>query len=299
MNSIRHCLQVVVQWVEKRGLAVVLIGAFTVGIVSASISADDAAQEIQSTRQSLEKWIEIRRLISEEKKDLALSKEMLNERIQLVRKEIESLRERISNTEDNIAETDQKRAEMIQDNERLKQASRVLAEKLSGFEMRIHALLPKLPNPIRDRIQPLSQRLPKPTDWINDATEEAAGEVADSTSSQMDGGGDVSQLTLSERFQNVVGILNEIDKFNQNLVTASEVHEMPDRSSLEVTAFYVGIGQGYYINPQAAAAGVGTVSGGKWIWMPVPEAATKIEEAVAIFQNEKKASFVRLPVEIK
>ena len=49
---------------------------------------------IDNVLTTLEKWIETRRLISKEKQDWALGKEMLNEQIKLVQREITSLGEK-------------------------------------------------------------------------------------------------------------------------------------------------------------------------------------------------------------
>jgi hypothetical protein len=108
-----------------------------------------------------------------------------------------------------------------------------------------------------------------------------------------------SKLSLGERFQNIIGILNEVTKFNREITVRSEVRTLPDGSSAEVTAMYVGIGQAYYVNAAGDIAGVGTASAEGWIWTPTNEAAAKIMDAIAILNNEKVADFVQLPVTIE
>ncbi|MBZ0255862.1 hypothetical protein K8I31_07350, partial [bacterium] len=62
---------------------VVLVGSFSF-IPNGAISADDNAVKIDSTRAALEQWVETQRVLSKEKSDLALAKEMLQERIALI-----------------------------------------------------------------------------------------------------------------------------------------------------------------------------------------------------------------------
>ncbi|MEA3305567.1 MAG: DUF3450 family protein [Candidatus Omnitrophota bacterium] len=231
------------------------------------------AGNVDSTRAALEKWVETRRIISQEKRDWAFGREMLTERIELVEREIESLKSKIREAEKNITETDKKRAGMVEENEKLKEASTALSSTVMTLEAHTGELLKRLPDPIRERVKPLSQRLP-------DNSDEA-------------------KLSLSERFQNIVGILNEINKFNRDITVTSEVHKLPDGTSAEVTAFYVGIGQAYYASSNGNAAGAGTASADGWIWTPANKAAAEILEAIAILKNEKAASFVQLPVEIQ
>jgi hypothetical protein len=238
------------------------------------LSASGENQEqIATTRTSIQEWVENQRIISQEKRDLKLAKEILNERIDLVQREIESLRGKISVTEESIAEADKKRAEMLEENERLKKTSASLGGVLETLEQRTGDLMKRLPKPIQDHVKLLSQRLPE------DPKE--------------------TKLSVSERFQNVVGILNEVDKFNRDITMNTEVRTLDDGRSVEVTALYIGIAQGYYASADRTIAGVGSVTEQGWAWEEANQSATQIADAIAILKNEKVASFVHLPVEIK
>lgn len=233
----------------------------------------EAPQDVENTRATLEKWVDTRRVISQEQRDWATGREMLNERIALVKREIESARGKVKEAQATITEADTKRAELVDVNEKLKLQSAELAKTVIALEQRTKELLKKLPDPIRDRVKPLSQRLP----------EDAAG----------------SKLSLSVRFQNVVGILNEVNKFNREISVTSEVRALPDGTSAEVTALYVGISQGYYVSGNGRIAGIGQATDEGWVWKSANEAAPQIARAIAILKNESVASFVMLPVEIK
>jgi len=252
-------------------------GVFCSLLYAPGIIAAEAQQaqleKIKNTQTAIEKWVDTERIISKEKKDFTLKKEILNERIELTRREIDSLKNKIAEAEDSIAEADKKRVDMIAENEKLKTATASLQDTLVMLEDRTKQLLGRLPDPIRDRVKPLSQRLPDDPDE--------------------------TQLSISERFQNVVGILNEVDKFNREIVVNSEVRTLQDGSSVQVTALYVGIGQGYYANESGTIAGIGTATPDGWVWKPSNEAAPQIAEAIAIFNNEKVATFVQVPVDIQ
>jgi len=250
------------------GAAAVACGLLSLG----TVSGDQVIGGVDETRAALEQWVETRRLISQEKRDWALGREMLNERIALVKREIASLRTKIDDAESSIAEADKKRVELMDENERLKEASAALDGTVTALEQRTRDLLRRLPDPIRERVKPLSQRLPEDPDD--------------------------TKLSLAERFQNIVGILNEVNKFNREMTVTSEVRTLPDGSSAEVTAMYVGIGQGYYVGANESVAGIGTASDTAWVWRPANEAAPEIARAIAILKSEKVADFVRLPVRI-
>ncbi len=230
-------------------------------------------QNVDGVRAGLEKWVETRKVISQEQRDWKLGQEMLNERVDLVQREVDSLKSKISEAQQSISDADKKRAGLITENDKLKEAAAGLAESMVALEIRTRTLLKNLPDPIRERVKPLSQRLPENT-----------GET---------------KLSFSERFQNIVGILNEINKFNREVTMTSEVRTLPDGSSAEVTALYVGVGQAYYVSGDGKHAGTGTSSTDGWVWTPDNRIAPQVAEAIAILKNEQVAAFVQLPVEIR
>ncbi len=234
--------------------------------------AAEAGNSVDGVRTGLEKWVETRKVISLEERDWKMSRETLGERVDLVQREIDALKAKISESQQSISEADKKRAGLVQENEKLKEASAGLTESLVALEIRTRTLLKNLPDPIRERVKPLSQRLPENT-------------------------GD-TKLSFAERFQNIVGILNEVNKFNREITMTSEVRTLPDGSSAEVTALYAGIGQAYYVSADGKHAGTGTASSEGWVWTPDNRIAPQVTEAIAILKNEQVAAFVHLPVEI-
>jgi hypothetical protein len=105
--------------------------------------------------------------------------------------------------------------------------------------------------------------------------------------------------TVAERYQSVIGILNEVNKFNGEITVRSEMRALPDGTTAEVTAVYLGIGQGFYVTGGGKIAGVGLPTKEGWSWTPANEAALEIAKAVAILKDERVAEFVRLPVRIE
>ncbi len=232
-----------------------------------------SAQTIDDTRKMIEQWVETQRVISKEKHDLKLAKEMLRERIALVQSEIDSLREKIKDTEKTIAEADKKREDLVQENDQLKEVSDMLKEKVSPLEIRTNGLIRRLPDPLQDRVKPLSSRIPSNPEE--------------------------TKLSLSQRFQNVVGVLNELNKSSLEIPVVSEVRDLPNGDSAEVTAIYLGIGHGYYVGKNNTIAGMGTPGEDGWEWKPINDYTGQISEAVSILNNESVASFVQVPVEIQ
>jgi hypothetical protein len=254
-----------------RGRAALVALALAAACWAAPAAAQDGG-DVDSARAALEQWVQARRVLGQERRDWELGRQVLDERIALVQREIDGLRASIGAAQGSIAEADRKRDELLASNARLKASAEGLLATVATLEARAVALLPRLPEPIRERVRPLSQRLPAP--------------------------GAAVEPSLGERFQNVVGVLNEVDKFQREITLTSEVRTLADGSSAEVTAVYVGVGRGFYASANGKAAGVGVSTPDGWAWAPADDAAPAIAQAIAILKNEKPAAFVRLPVQI-
>ncbi|MEO6597146.1 MAG: DUF3450 family protein [Planctomycetota bacterium] len=252
-------------WAPWFGLVLVLAAS----AVPAQVGVQDG---ISTVRSVLEKWVETRGVLSKEAQAWALGKETLATRIEVVEREIQSLRTRKGEAEASVAEADKKRAELLTENEQRQGSAVGLQQRIGELEQRARTALPRLPEPLRERIKPLSQRLPQ------ESTE--------------------TKLSLGERYQNVVGMLNEIQKWNREITVTSEVRALADGSSVEVAVLYVGLGQGYYASANGKVAGTGSATREGWVWKPANELAPAISQTIAIFKNEQVAAFVRLPVQV-
>ena len=235
-------------------------------------SAEDVGARIDSTREILDRWVETRRILSEEIRDWALGKEILESRIDVVKRDLASAKERIAETEKSITDADRKRAELVGQSEKLKSASAELAATAAALETRVKELVRRLPDPIREKIRPLSQRLPE-----------------DSAK---------SELPIAVRFQNLVGIVNEVNKFSREITMTSEIRKLADGSSAEVTVVYIGLAQAYYAGGGGKVAGFGTAGPEGWTWTVANEMAPQVSKLVAILKNESPAEFVPLPLKV-
>lgn len=250
---------------------------WALGILCSGFAVPAVAQtpDLATARAALERWVETRSVIGKEQRDWLLGKDLLESRIALMQREIDAVKNRTAETQKNSAEAEQKRSELVTENERLQAAGAGLQQGIAGLESRTRALLRRLPEPLRERpgVKALAQRLPE------DPT--------------------TCKLSLSERFLNVVGLLNEIDKFQREITVASEVRRLGDGTSAEVTAVYLGIAQGFYVSNNGKAAGVGAATETGWQWTAADAEAPRIKQVVAILKNEHPAAFVPVPAKLQ
>ena len=97
----------------------------------------------------------------------------------------------------------------------------------------------------------------------------------------------------------MIGILNEVNKFNGDISVSNEIRELPGGVRAEVRTLYLGLSQGFYVTADGAGAGVGLPAEAGWEWTPQNELASEITRAIAILQNNEIPAYVPLPVKIQ
>lgn len=259
-----------------RGLTLLGAAAVTALALCAPLAAQEAAAgsgALQEARDTLARWVETQRILAKEKKEWREAQDVLDQRIALLEGEISSLQGNIAEARRSREEVDGKHRDLAERKERIGSASEVLADEIGPLESRIRKILPSLPEPLRLRVSPLVGRLPPPS-----------GET---------------RMSLSERYQNAIGILNEIGKFNGTVTVATEVRDLPGGTAAEVETLYLGLAQAYYVTDRGDVAGIGVPSPDGWTWTPANDLAGKISRAIAILHDEQVPDFVGLPVRLQ
>jgi hypothetical protein len=240
--------------------------AFSAAWVQAETSVTDA-------RPVLEKWVETRQLISKTKSDWQADRETIEQTLQLFGRELKSVEEQMSKLSTNSSQMDKER-EQAEALLKLSDESLARAKEFAvSFEGKIAGLVPQLPVPLQETLKPLLAKLP-----------------ADSANTKM---------PVTERIQVSVGILNELDKFNNAVNLFSEKRKNDKGEEIAVETVYVGLGAAYFVNDADSFAGMGLPGANGWEWTVKSDLATSVREAIRIYRNEHAAKFVALPAVIR
>jgi len=250
------------------GIGIAVVGA---GLAMAP-EQQEAGTDIEVARSTIEKLVETRQVLSKEQQNWRVGKSVLEDRIDLVRSQIEDTRKAMSETREDLEENDAKRQGLLEENESLKEGVSTLQDLIAILESRTRNLLKRLPEPIRDHVKPLSQQIPEDP------------ETAD--------------IPLANRYSFVIGVLNDINKYNGEIHMTRQRRKLPNGTTGEVATMYVGISQGYYVDDAGTMAGIGYPTVDGWEWAEANDVAGAIATAIAILKNEEAASFVKLPIEI-
>jgi len=227
---------------------------------------------LEETRLTLGKWIETEQIIAKERKDWQQGQEILLGRLELLKSESSSLADKIKDAEKIVGDASKKRDLLLADNDQLKAMGAQLTTSVLGLEGEVRRLFKTLPEPIQLKLQPLAQRIPE------DPTK--------------------TSVSAAERYQNVLGILNEVNKANNEITVSYEVHELAGGKPAEVQAIYVGLAQGYYVS-SGGEAGIGRPTADGWKWEPSKAVAGDLLMALDILQGKHTPAFVALPVKLQ
>lgn len=229
---------------------------------------------MNQTRAMLQKWSETEKLIAAERHEWEQGKALLEGRISLVQQSVEDMKKKMAEAQAKLADAKKRAAEVEAEKQQAKEASEALLATAAEMEKGVRALITRMPPNVKEKVKVLADRIPK---------EDA----------------DVKNITAAERYQNVLGILNELNKANLEIASLPEIHDVGNGKKAEVKTIYVGLGQGYFVNEAGSIGGVGTPGTDGWNWTTDPSVAKKMIEVIEVMKKTVSAKLVELPVTIE
>jgi hypothetical protein len=239
-----------------------------VGGLAAAAGGDAGA--VLDVRSSVEKWIAAQHLIDEERQAWRQEKEVLASRIDLLGSEIAAVEARLAEARERAAEARARDQGLEAERARLVETAAVLAGSVGDLEAEVRLLARRVPEAFQERIAPLLQRIPE----------------------------GAAQISVAERFQNVLGILNELQRINGEITVATEIRPLASGELVQVTTVYFGLGQAYY-RSAGGETGVGRPGPEGWVWEADGRASREIAEMLDIVESKGSPKFVNLPVEVR
>lgn len=243
--------------------------ALTLLATQVTVSADT---NLNDTRDVLDKWVETRQIISEERANWRLEKSILGDTVMLLKSELERLNASMEELESSATAADEERATLTEEKEALNAASEVIIEKLAGLETALKRIITTLPEPLVTKLKPLIRRIP-----------EDPGDT---------------KLSLGERVQNLVGILSQTDKFNSTITMTSESREIEGGKIVEVRTLYWGLAMAYYVDQSGTYGGIGYPSAEGWEWPRAEGAGPDIKRLLDVYEGSEEIQFVTVPAKI-
>jgi septal ring factor EnvC (AmiA/AmiB activator) len=228
---------------------------------------------LSEARGTLEKWVQTRQLISRTHADWRSEKEMLEQTVALYERELQSLADQMSKVATNHTQVAREMAEAVASKQAAQEAIERTRAFAAEFEAKLKRVAVALPEPLRDAVQPLLARMP----------ENAAN----------------TKMLAAERMQVIVGVLNELDKFNSSVAIYNQKRRNAKGEEVAVETVYVGLGAAYFVNEADTFAGTGAPGTNGWEWIEQPALAPSVRQVIKIYRSESAPAFVTLPASVR
>lgn len=243
-------------------------------IVTAAPLAAQAQDRVDPFRAKMEKWVEVRKLLSEERSAWESEQQMLRASRDLLVQEKKALTEQISELQGSATVADNERNELLLRRGELQRADRALDERIREFEKEVLALAPLLPQPLQSKLQLLLVQIPE-------SPEE-------------------SDLSVGQRLMNVLGVLAQAEKFNATATLVGETRKVGGEQEVQVRTLYWGLGQAVYAAAQGDVAGIGRPGPEGWEFADDPGLVPDARHLLDLYEGNVDAiDFVKIPAEVR
>lgn len=225
--------------------------------------------EIEKTREVIAQYVKTRQEIARVKNEWKSYQELSERRIDLYEREIRQLSETISAAEEQTTQAEREIAKIRDEISVLRGANDIVGKALPSMEDKVRELYQYFPAPLKTKVQRLVQQLGK-------------------------------SRQASDRMAIVIGVLNEVDKFNAEFNFDTQEKTLPSGETRLVDVIYVGLSVAYYADKEGSVGGIGVPAEGGWSWTEDNGLAPAIRDAVLYYNDEiKPAMLVELPVEVQ
>lgn len=235
----------------------------------------NGAEVYTKARTTLKQWVETRQIIAEERTSWLAEEKTLTENIDFMTNEIETLKQAILDAKVDIDTQDDTQKALRADIKEFDEAIAIIEAAVPVFEKKLLELSTIFPAVFLGKVSTQMRRIPDPNSVRR------------------------LNVPIEDRIQNVISILQNLEYFNKTINLSSELREY-DGETIEVKTIYVGFGQAYFADEGQTTAGYGfPVIGKGWEWVPMPEIAQAVNDAILVADNRKPAVFVNVPVDLK
>ncbi|MAI26889.1 MAG: hypothetical protein CMN75_12720 [Spirochaeta sp.] len=241
-------------------------------LLHASPVSAEQGEGLQDFRSKLEKWVEVRQIISKEESDWAVDQESLEATRSLLKAEIEDLQVQVEELDGTSVASDQERRELILSRARYQRGESDLKEQLRLMEEEALALIPQLPPPLRKKLEPLLVQIPENPESTN--------------------------LGVGQRLMSVLGLLAQAEKFNGTATFVGETRAIGGQK-VQVRTLYWGLGQAISVDSLKRTAGTIRPVATGWEFEEEAGLAEQAALLLDIYEgNVDVVDFVEFPVRV-
>ncbi len=158
-----------------------------------------------------------------DRREWASYQELTERRISLYNDEVTDLEAIIKDAEEQTTSAEREISGIRSDIQVLRSATQVVTDSLPALEQKVRELYAYFPSPLKDKVTPLVQKL------------------------------GTKKMPTSDRMALIIGVLNEVDKFNTDFTHITDEIKIGNETKL-VDVLYLGVAVAYYADKEGKRA---------------------------------------------
>lgn len=230
------------------------------------------SEDLDGLKSQADRWIELELRTAAEKNQWRSAKEVLEDSRTVLQKEKAALEAKLEANElaTRLFRTRYETAEAeLAEHEA---AQTLLRSRGDAVEARLRNVLPRLPEPLRDMIDPQLSKL-----------ENRDGENA---------------ISVSQATQTLVSVLSTIDRFNNTLTLTHQLRANAAGETVDVRVLYWGLAVAYAVDARGENAWMLVPGADGWDWHDQNANAAEITALMAIYEKQQNPRLVVLPASL-
>ena len=107
-------------------------------------------------------------------------------------------------------------------------------------------------------------------------------------------------LSLSQRMQLTMTILNRCQQFNRSIICEEEILQLGgDGAERQLEVIYWGLSHGYALDRPKGQVWYGSPGSEHWQWEQIPDAAARVAKLMAVYRGKAEPEFIEVPIRLK
>lgn len=218
------------------------------------------------------RWIGLRTTIAEEQREWDARQNQWNAEIKLLSQESAMLDSEMEIFSGAASAEEQERAKLLARKHAMTAELDKLKAALDAAELEMKAWKIRLPESLRLPLDPLFKALPETQ-------------------------ADADKLEITKRVQTIVALYTQIENLQYGFHCTSEMLDVGNGERRQVDVIYVGLSRAFAVSLNNEWAAVGIPGSNGWNWQAHSEHADSVRSAIVVFNRQKAAELVRLPMQ--
>jgi len=217
-------------------------------------------------QEKVRQWVDVQKLRGKEAARWQEQQKQLTGLNELRLTEIKQIESLITAAGKRLEDATAQRQKLLEEQAELRNTRNLLQDNIDKLEKGLLKCLPRLPDPLREKVSDAIYRLENPD----------------------------PDRPLQNRYRDLLAILSATAAFDHAITVSKEIREV-DGKKVEIETLYLGLSRAWYVGRADTIAGHGKANDEGWQWSENNSIAGQVRKAIEIYRKERAPDYVKLP----